>query len=82
MSRLESIWREQAIPKREVAGIVGVSFRQSVKYENSSVDLRFSALVRLAQSGLHSVVGLSRRLWELKRKVIGKGCLVQMRSVR
>jgi hypothetical protein len=54
MSRLASIWREQAMPKSEVAGMVDVSFRQSVKYENSSVDLRFSALVGLAQRGSHS----------------------------
>lgn len=60
MSRLASIWREQEIPKREVAGIVGVSFRQSVKYENSSVDLQLSGLVGLAQSGSHSVAGLPR----------------------
>jgi hypothetical protein len=51
ISRLESIWREQAIPKREVAGVVDVSFRQRVKYENSSVDLKSDGLVGLAQIG-------------------------------
>jgi hypothetical protein len=51
MSRVESIWREQAMPKREVAGIVDISFRQSVKYENSSVDLQFHTFVSLAQIG-------------------------------
>ena len=28
------------MPKRDVTGVVGVSFCRSVKYENSSVDLQ------------------------------------------
>ena len=60
MSRLASSWREQAIPKREVAGMVEVSFLQSVKYENSSVDLQSNALDCLAQSGSHSEAGCTR----------------------
>lgn len=51
MSRLESIWREQEMPKREVSGIVDVPFRQSVKYENSSVDLKSDKLDGPAQIG-------------------------------
>lgn len=39
------------MPNREVSGAVDVAFRQSVKYENSSVDLRSDELVGLAQIG-------------------------------
>lgn len=51
MSRLESSWREQAMPKREVSGIVDAPFRHSVKYENSSVDLKSDKLDGPAQIG-------------------------------
>lgn len=39
------------MPKREVSGIVDVPFRQSVKYENSSVDLKSDKLDGPAQIG-------------------------------
>ena len=39
------------MPNKEVSGTVDVPFRQSVKYENSSVDLRSDELVGLAQIG-------------------------------
>lgn len=39
------------MPKREVSGIVGAAFRQSVKYENSSVDLKSDKSDGLAQIG-------------------------------
>lgn len=39
------------MPKREVSGVVDAPFRQSVKYENSSVDLNSDGLVGLAQIG-------------------------------
>lgn len=39
------------MPKREVSGIVDAPFRQSVKYENSSVDLNSNKLDGPAQIG-------------------------------
>lgn len=47
---LESIWREQAIPKSDLAGISGASFWRNVKYENSSVDLESGTASGIGQS--------------------------------
>lgn len=62
MRRFESICREQEMPKSEVAGSVGVSFRRTVKYENSSVDLEGTMYVNAAQSDF-SVVVLVHEGW-------------------